>query len=38
MFEKIIAKIRPGSDKTKVAENMDKDETPEKKKSEEKVK
>ena len=37
MFEKIIAKIGFGSCKTKVAENMGKDETSEKKKPEEKV-
>ena len=38
MFEKIVAKIRFGSCKTKIAENMDKDKTSEKKKSEEKMK
>lgn len=38
MFEKIVAKIRFGSCKVKVAENIDKDETSEKKKPEEKVK
>ena len=38
MFEKIVAKIRFGSCKTKVADNIDKDKTSEKKKPEEKVK
>ncbi len=38
MFEKIAAKIRFGSCKTKVIETIDKDKTSEKKKPEEKVK